>query len=259
MQALTDEEKKYARYTGERCPKPKRDAIIQLMAEGRAVDDVRRLVSVDRQTVLNVANAFAVEVADYERRMSAKLKRCKWALAERIEREVDSIPRQALGLTFKIVSDQEALDSGRAISRVDHVHHVDLFSDFPQFIQELEARPEIHEKNGAEIHLAGGKKPPLPTPGAQLQPIEVEAGQDPPADRARDWKSDVSGLPTQATQPILPIYSPDSTGTAPQIETARAAAGADTDADREGGGLRSAAPTDPAKDKGSQKFLGNGL
>src|SRR4030095_16698068 len=95
MEALTDEERKFALYTGERCPKPKRDAIIQLVAEGRAIDYIRRLVNVHRQTVLNVANQFAAEIADYERRMAAKLRRCKWNLADRIEREADSLPRQA--------------------------------------------------------------------------------------------------------------------------------------------------------------------
>jgi hypothetical protein len=216
--------------------------------------------------VLNVANTFAVEVADYERRMSAKLKRCKWSLAERIEREADSIPRQSLGLTLKIVSDIEALDSGRAIARVDHVHRIDLFSDFSDFVRQLEARPEIHEKNAGEIHSCGGKKPALPAAGADLAPIDVEACQDPPAGRVSDWKSDVSGLPTQLDQTNTPTFSTDSaaavamtTAADPAAADAADAAAADATADREGGGSPAAAATNPAKDNGSQKFLANGL
>jgi hypothetical protein len=139
---------------------------------------------------------------------------------------------------------------------VDHVHRVDLFSDFPAFVAELEARPVIDEKNGAEIHLGGGKKLPLPTSSADLEAINVEAGQDPSAGPTSDWKSDVSGLPTQATQPTLPTFAPDSTVTAAEIGTA---ADADADADRAGGGSIAGAPTNPTKDNGSQKFLANGL
>jgi hypothetical protein len=258
MEALTDEERKFGLYTGARCPRQKRDAIITLIAEGRAIDYIRRLVGVHRETVLNVANEFAAEIADYERRMPAKLKRTKWSLVDRIEREIDSIPRQALGLTLKIVSDIEAMDSGRASARVDHVHRIDLFSDFPAFIQELEAKPVMDEKKSAPagIHLSGGKKLPLPASSADLEAIDSESTANPPGGPTSDWKSDVSGLPTQATQPILPTFAPDSTA-APTDSAA--AVELQRDRDREGGGLIAGAPTNPAKDNGSQKFLANRL
>jgi hypothetical protein len=270
MEALTDEERKYGIYTGARCPPRKRADIIMLLAEGRAIDGIARLVHVHRQTVLNVANEFAVEIADYERRMPAKLKRTKWNLVERIEREVDSIPRQALGLTLKIVSDIEAMDSGRAIARVDHVHRIDLFSDFQQFVQELEDCSAMDGKNGADIHLAGGKKAPLSALGANLDavganlaPIDVEAGQDPLGCPASDWKSDVSGLPAQQNQtntPTLPTDSlADSTDPPTPATPATPATTVAAEPDREGGGSRAGAPTNPTKDNGSQKFLGNGL
>jgi hypothetical protein len=244
MEALTDEERKFGLYTGERCPKPKRDAIIQLVAEGRAVDYIRRLVNVHRQTVLNVANQFAAEIADYERRMAAKLRRCKWNLADRIEREVDAIPRQALGLTLKIVSDIEALDSGRAIARVDHVHRIDLFSDFPDFVRELEARPVMDEKNGAPMHLAGGKNllmnPPTADPsGTAGDPSEAGPGSD--------WKSDVLPLSTQQNEPNTPTFTPDL-GLKSDVQT-----------NRRGGGAGAPRPPDAAKDNGSQNFSANGI
>jgi hypothetical protein len=251
MEALTDEERKFGLYTGERCPKQKREAIIQLVAEGRAIDSIRRLLGVHRETVLNVANQFAAEIADYERRMAAKLRRCKWALADRIEREVDQIPRQALGLTFKIVSDQEATDSGRAIARVDHVHRIDLFTDFPDFVRELEARPVIDEKKAGEILLAGEKNllmaAPAADPGADLEPT----GTVPASGGQSDWKSDVSSLPTQASQPNLPALLPDLGVKSGVID--------DLAADRRGGDQEAAAPGKPTKDNGSEKFSGNGL
>jgi hypothetical protein len=247
MEALTDEERKFALYTGERCPKQKRDAIIQLVAEGRAIDYIRRLVNVHRQTVLNVANQFAAEIADYERRMAAKLRRCKWALADRIERESDSLPRQVLGLTLKIVSDIEATDSGRAIARVDHVHRIDLFSDFPAFVQELEARPVMDEKNGAPaadlgqaIHSTGGKNP-------LLLPAAADPGEQPSAGPGFDWKSEALPLPTQAAGPYSPTFTPESAAETGETRTV----------DREGGGSPAAAAPATAKDNGTLKFLGN--
>jgi hypothetical protein len=256
MEALTDEERKFALYTGARCPEQKRNDIIMLLAEGRAIDGIARLVHVHRLTVANVANAYAVEIADYERRMPAKLKRTKWNLVDRIEREVDQIPRQALGLTLKIVSDIEALDSGRAIARVDHVHRIDLFSDFGQFVHELEAQAPIEQKNGGDIHSCAGKKSALPAPGSDLATIDVEPDQDQPAGAGSDWKSDVSGLPTQPSPADLPTFTTDSPAAA--RDSAAVAASA-REPDQAGGGSPAAAATDPAMDKGSPKFLANGL
>jgi hypothetical protein len=265
MDAITDQERKYGLYTGARCPVEKREKIIEWAGQGHKIDVIKRWANVHRETVINVLNEFAAEIADYEKRMTAKLRRCKWLILDRIEREGDAIPRQALGLTFKIVSDQEATDSGRAIARVDHVHRVDLFSDFPAFVAELEARPVMDEKNGAGIHLGGGKNLPLLANPADLEAIDVEACQDPPAGSTSDWKSDVSGLPTQADQPILPTFSTDSP--ADSMDSAALAAAEpepaepepEPEPDREGGGSRAAAPTNPTKDNGSQKFLANGL
>jgi hypothetical protein len=251
MEALTDEERKFGLYTGERCPKPKRDAIIQLVAEGRAVDYIRRLVNVHRQTVLNVANQFAAEIADYERRMAAKLRRCKWNLADRIEREVDAIPRQALGLTLKIVSDIEALDSGRAIARVDHVHRIDLFSDFPDFVRELEARPVMDEKNGAPIHLAGEKNFLLNAPAADPGETAGDAGETLPNGTGSDWKSEVLPLPTQQNEPMSPTFTPDL--------GLKSGAEAEPAPDRRGGDAAAPRPQNPAKDNGSQNFSANGI
>jgi hypothetical protein len=256
MELLTDQERKHALYTGARCPIEKRNDIIHLAGMGWKVDEIRRVVHVHRETVLNVMNEFAAEIADYDKRMTAKLRRCKWLLLDRIEREGDAIPRQALGLTFKIVSDQEATDSGRAIARVDHVHRVDLFSDFPAFVAELEARPVIDEKNGAGIHLGGGKKLPLPASSADVEAIDVEACQDSPPGSTSDWKSDVSGLPTQPSQANTPTLTTDSS--ANSVDSAALAAAA-AEADTGGRGSMAGAPTNPAKDKGSQKFLANGL
>jgi hypothetical protein len=246
MEALTDLERKFALYTGARCPKQKRDDIIQLAGEGRKPDEIRRLVHVHRETVLNVLDMFAVEIADYAHRMEAKLRRCKWALADRIEREVDAIPRQALGITFKIVSEQEATDSGRAIARVDHVHRIDLFTDWPDFVRELEARPVMDEKNGAgdadqepqaeAIHFEPGKnllvESSAADPGLELQ--STPAAADPGG--KSDWKSEDLGLPTQVTQADTPTFTPDSGSKSG--ETAAAA-------DREGRGSADAPAAKP--------------
>lgn len=249
MEAITDQERKFALYTGARCPVEKREKIIEWAGQGHNIDCIRRWANVHRETVLNVVNEFAAEIADYEKRMTAKLRRVKWALLDRIEREGDAIPRQALGLTFKIISDQEATDSGRAIARVDHVHRIDLFSDFPTFIQELEAQPVMDEKNGAGIHLAGGKKPALLASSADLATIDVEAQADPPGCPASDWKSDVSGLPTQQEQANTPTFTTDSPGAETDSATPATPATAAAEPDRAGGASSAAAATNPTKDK----------
>lgn len=238
MAEITDEEERFGLYTGDRCPADKRDAIIQLVAEGRAPHEIGRLLRVDRRTVLNVADRFAVEIGDYEQRMPAKLRRCKFAIANRIEREVNSLPAQSLALTLKMISDIEALDSGRASARVEHVHRVDLFADFGQFVQDLETAEVIPEKNGATN--------PFRTPGNLLM-----AG-DPAADQASapgfDAQSEVFEAVPQANVDNLPSYHTDSE-----------ANGAESDpgtppgrASREGGVPHG------AKGNGSQKFLDNG-
>jgi hypothetical protein len=259
MQALTDEERKFALYTGARCPVDKRNDIIHFAGIGWNIDEIRRRTHVHRETVLNVINEFAAEIRDYEHRITAKLRRCKWLILDRIEREGDQIPRQALGLTFKIIADQEATDSGRAIARVDHVHHVDLFSDFGDFVRDLEARPVLDEKNGAGIHLGGEKKPVLPAPGAQLKTIDVEACPDSPGEPASDWKSDASSLPTQLSQADLPTLATDCQAISTDPAAAAMAAAMPAAPDPAGGGSAAAAATNPAKDNGSPKFLANGL
>jgi hypothetical protein len=260
MQALTDEERKFALYTGARCPEHKRNDIIALAGRGWRVDEIRRFVHVHRETVLNVMNEFAVEIQDYERRMAAKEKRCKWAVLDRIERELDQIPRQALGLTFKIISDTEANDSGRAIARVDHIHHIDLFSDFPTFVQELEARPVLDEKNGAAIHLGDGKKSVMPAAGSELAVIEVPADQEAPGEPGSDWKSDVLPLPAQPAQADLPTFTTDSrTAATDPAATDPAATVPMSASDPAGGGSAAGAGANPAKGNGSPKFLDNGL
>jgi hypothetical protein len=259
MEALTDQEQKYALYTGARCPIEKRESIIELAGHGYKPDFIRRHVNVHRETIINVLNEFAAEIADYDRRLTAKQRRCKWALLDRIEREVDSIPRQALGITYKIVSDQEATDAGRAIARVDHVHRIDLFTDFPDFVRELEARPLMDEKNGAgaadrdaqaqTIHLAGGKNllpNGEPADVIDVQPLAVE---DPWPGAQCDWKSEDLPLPTQATQANTPTFTPDL-GPKP--------AAIDHDQERAGGGSAAGAPPNPTKDNGSLKFSANG-
>src|SRR4029077_3587577 len=111
-------------------------------------------------------------------------------------------------------------------------------------------------------HLGGGKKPPLLAPGADLEAIDVEAGQDPPPGPTSDWKSDVSGLPTQqdpANIPTLPTDSEtDSMDSAASVEREQERE-REPEPDREGGGSQSAAATNPTKDNGSEKFLANGL
>jgi hypothetical protein len=256
MEALTDEEQKFSLYTGERCPKRKREAIIQLLAEGRAIDYIRRLVDVHRQTVLNVANQFAVEIQDYERRISAKLKRCKWSLADRIEREVDSIPRQALGLTLKIVSDIEATDSGRASAIVEHVHRIDLFTDFPDFVRELEARPVMDQKNGAGIGQASGKNFLLP--GSSTADPEAELLEPGDSAGAPLVSQEMSQpYPSTWVNEALPSgRNPDSPGKSPgSADSTGAGAGSDTPGGAVAGGH---GPAYDSKDKGAQKFLDNG-
>ena len=260
MQALTDEERKFALYTGARCPEGKRNDIIMLLAEGRAIDGIARLVHVHRLTVANVANEYAVEIADYERRMPAKLKRTKWNLVDRIEREVDQIPRQSLGLTLKIVSDIEALDAGRATARVDHLHRIDLFSDFGQFVHELEAQAPLEQKNGAVIHLGDGKKSVLPVIDVDVDQaprgkstVDVDVDQEAPGGPGSDWKSDVLPLPTQQGQADTPTFTTDSPAAATDPAAPAQAS------DPAGGGSAADAAANPAKGNGSPKFLGNGL
>src|SRR5215831_6285734 len=56
MQAITNEEEKYGRYTADRMPLQKREACILLLSEDRDISAVSRIVGVSRDSVVAVLN-----------------------------------------------------------------------------------------------------------------------------------------------------------------------------------------------------------
>jgi hypothetical protein len=252
IQELTDQEQRHGIYTGERCPEDLRRAIIKFVGDGWSQREIARTLKTAPQTVRNVAHMFKADIRDYCEQLPRRLQRCIISGLDRLERNIDSVPMQSMGITLKALHDIETMASGRASARVEHVHRVDLFShcgSWDEFISTVDDSPEaIRAKNeGPEIHLEAGKKSAI---DAEL----IESREPADGQAEIDDKSLVSSHLSQATPTTLPTYL---------TTTAAADHAADADARARGtgtagGGFDQGGALHGAKGNGSQKFLGNG-
>jgi hypothetical protein len=94
--------------------------------------------------------------------------------ADRLERNMDSVPVAQILEAMKVTAELKALLEGQATARVEHVIQPVQVSNYEQYLQKIrgfekKARARIVQE-GQETRLAGGKPaalaldPPAPTP-----------------------------------------------------------------------------------------------
>lgn len=271
IRELTDQEQRHGIYTGERCPPDLKRAIVKLVGDGWSQREIARTLKTAPETIRNVATECKAEVRDYQDQLPRRLQRCIFSGLDRLERNMDSVPLQSIGITLKALHDMETLASGRATARVEHVHRVDLFSDWSEFVSGLEgdqAPGELSaQKNGAEIHSGAGKLPVMDaelveSPAADAPGPETAAPADAPGPKTAE--SEAQSLGSPAFSPVEPSHLTTYPPVSPAADQAHSH---NMDA-REtrtgprptppGGGFEAGGGAHAAKDNGSQKFLANG-
>jgi len=214
LKEITDEEKKFGRYTAERMPKQKRESVIQLLSEQRPVYEIARLVGVADQSVTAIANhpVYGVEVAQRigdERAIAARqLQRCRRSQLDRLERHPDLLPAASIPIAVSIFTDKAELLLGHATARVEHTERIDIFADFDAFCDELDEK--YGKKTSTGNHLGGGKFPVI-----ELQPAEAAADPTPALEShapgpPSDVELQVSDARIQANPGHMPPYVTDS-------------------------------------------------
>jgi hypothetical protein len=264
MAEITDREARGI-YTLERCPPEIREATIKLVALGQSHGEICEMLRVHPSTVHEIANRYAVEIADYERVMPAKSRRCKFKLLDRLERGIESMRLQDVPFALKQVHDLEAADSGRVTARVEHTIHVDLFGDDWTATKralgfELDPIEAKNDGAGAPGMSLPGRNNLLMAaapadPGAELQPAA-----DPGPEPGIDAQSDVFSSISQEDPDNLTGYL---TGLIPESPANREPQPADPESNPDPGHPRggdAGGPWPPAvpTDKSSQKFSANG-
>jgi hypothetical protein len=243
IKELTDEERRTGIYTAERLPIAKRNAIIQLLGEQRGIQDIARIVQVHNSTVTAVADRFCDEIADIRTKLARKLRRVVWGQAERLDRYPDMLPASSIPLAIKMLTETAELLEGRATTRTEHVERVDIFADWPAFLESL----EMETKNGPHgIGDAGRKNALIAGP---VIDVPAEAIADP----GIDCKASVSAPIPQVNRSDVPGYVPASAAAA-----ADAIEGAGSKPEEAGGGSTPAAGGGAATDNYTQNFWPNG-
>jgi hypothetical protein len=219
---LTDEERRYGRYTLARLPAAKEQSCLVLLRERRPLRDIARLLSMAFETVQAVAMKHAKELDEHYKDLPRNMRRATYYAVDRLERNMDSIPAHLLPQTIKQLSDVWLLLEGQATSRVEHVGEVRIVNsleEYERLIAPIEKRIAGRMiEGGEEMHLGGEKKPapapPPALPGAPgTSPATSPAVSD--LDPTRDWQSDVSCASAQANgSPATPCdytLDPEST------------------------------------------------
>lgn len=199
---VTDDERRYGRYTLDRLPAAKRQSILVLLKERRALREIARLLSVAFETVQAVAVAHAKELDEHWKELPRHLRRATWYMVDRLERNIESIPAPALPAAIKQISECWLLLDGQATSRVEHVigaPRVNSLEEYEQQIAPIEKKiaGKVIEP-GEEMRLVGGKKT-----APALEPRTAAA--DPGAEPVTDSESDVAAPIAQASAAIATL------------------------------------------------------
>jgi hypothetical protein len=185
---ITDQEKRFGKYTLARLPQEKRAAILTLLVDRRPAREIARLVHVHHETVSLVADAHAAELDTAWHSFGKKLRRLNWHLADRLEQNIGSFPIQSIPVAIKLLGETAELLEGRATARIDHTGQPPRISNVEQFEAFLSTLPEKYAAGriidaetepepADEIHLGAGN-PALMDAGRSN-----ETPNDPPADR----------------------------------------------------------------------------
>jgi hypothetical protein len=230
-------------YTAERCPENKRNAIVNLLADGAySRRRIAEIVQVDRRTIIAVEDRWPLEIETLRKKTVRKMRRAVDMQLERVEENPSIIPPSSIGLFIAQLTDKAELLDGRATSRVEEVHHVDVFSDWDGFIEKQLAPEDVTEINtrtsSKEMGLGEGKTLPI-NEGESVIDAELSEGET-------DLESDGSKAITEGNQTDIPTSIPEPTQT-PDVPSPGA-----------GGGSAPPIPAGGSTHKRPRKILANG-
>jgi hypothetical protein len=141
--------------------------VVRLLAEpGVSIRMIVQECQVSDHTIRSVAARERIPIATQKEAILADLGHVQRLCVDRM---IELVPEAALKdvtLCFGVTTDKHQLLSGEATMRVEQTERVDIFTSFPDFVKQLEARGPIAGENNPE-GLAGGR---LPVVNAELVP-----------------------------------------------------------------------------------------
>jgi hypothetical protein len=243
-------------YTAERCPENKRNAIVNLLADGAySRRRIAEIVQVDRRTIIAVEDRWPLQIEALRKKTVRKMRRAVDMQLERVEENPSIIPPSSIGLFIAQLTDKAELLDGRATSRVEEVHHVDVFSDWDGFIEKQLAPEDVTEINtltsSKEMGLGGGKTLPIKEGESVVDAELSEQGDEDCQRRSKtDLESDGPKVIAEGNQTDIPTSIPNPTQT-PDVRSAAKGEGA-------GGGSAPPIPAGGSTHKKPRKILANG-
>lgn len=242
-------------YTAERCPGDKRNAIMNLLADGAySRRRIAEIVKVDRRTIIAVEDRWPLEIETLRKKTVRKMRRAVDMQLERVEENPSIIPPSAIGLFIAQLTDKAELLDGRATSRVEEVHHVDVFGDWEGFIEKQLAPEDVTEINtrtsSKEMGLLGGKTLPINEGESAVDAELSECGDECQRRSKTDLESDGSKVIAKGNQTDIPTSIPKPSQT-PDVRSA-------AKSDGPGGGSALPIPTGGSTHKSPEKILPNG-
>jgi len=149
--------KKKFHCTGERLFRDNRARylrVTRMLAEpGVSIRMIVEECHVSDHTIRSVAAREKIPIAAQKQAILADLGHVQRLCVDRMIELVPEAPLKDVTLCFGVTTDKHQLLSGEATMRVEQTERVDIFTSFPDFIKELEARP-LAGDNNPETHFA---------------------------------------------------------------------------------------------------------
>jgi hypothetical protein len=135
-------------------------AVVKLLAEpGVSIRSICRELHVTDDTVRAVKERENIAIAAQKRTLLSNITHGARLASERVIEMMPTASAKDALLGVGILTDKIQLLSGEVTARVEQVHRVDLFSDWPDFVKSLERREDrLEENGGSEIHLMAANK-----------------------------------------------------------------------------------------------------
>jgi hypothetical protein len=152
IESLTDGER-CGEYTLERLRQLRPEVIDEIIRlRGQFVGRLRiaKIVHVHHRTVAAVDAEYPEQIEAERRRRIYRLRSAADKLVEQIDESPENIPWNVKGLAASQLYDKAELLEGRATARVEQVHHIDIFSDFADFVKSLERQEGFEQEAGNE-------------------------------------------------------------------------------------------------------------
>jgi hypothetical protein len=182
IEALTHEEK-VGCYTLERLKVLRPEVIpevIRLRGEHCGLLRISRILQMHHKTVSAICAEYPEEIAVAQQRRADRLRSAADKLIEQLDESPENVPWNVKGLAASQLYDKAAMIEGSKVLRVDHMHRVDFFSDFKEFVRQLEEREDpidIKPSNASsEIGPSGQNNLAIRDFTKALASSEAEAG-----------------------------------------------------------------------------------